>query len=294
MSALLDPSGGGAALPLPRQATARAPRPWGRWGLRATAALYLGLMIVLPLAAIAQHGLADGLSAFLDDVTQPLAIEALGLTIGAAVIMTGVNAVMGTLTAYALVRYDFPGRALLDAIVDLPFAIPTLVTGVMLVALYGPQTGAGSWLTASGLPVIYAKPGIVLALLFVCYPFVIRTVQPVLHGAEMSQEEAAWTLGASGWTTFRRVVLPTIGPAILTGSMLGFARALGEFGSIIIVAGNIPGSTLTAPVYLYQQVEGDNTGAASAISIVLLGLSFTSMWAIERLQRRGEGHRARV
>ncbi|HJU86127.1 MAG TPA: sulfate ABC transporter permease subunit CysT [Gemmatimonadota bacterium] len=294
MNAVLDPSGDGAALRLPGHATGRAPVPWGRWGLRATAGLYLGLMIVLPLAAIAQHGLADGLSAFLDDVTQPLAIEALALTIGAAVVMTAVNAVMGTLTAYALVRYRFPGRALLDAIVDLPFAIPTLVTGVMLVALYGPQTGVGSWLTGRGLPVIYAKPGIVLALLFVCYPFVIRTVQPVLHGAEKSQEEAAWTLGASGWTTFRRVVLPTIAPAILTGSMLSFARALGEFGSIIIVAGNIPGSTLTAPVYLYQQVEGDDTGAASAISIVLLVLSFTAMWAIERLQRRGEGPRARV
>ena len=294
MNAVLNPSGDGAALPLPGHATGRAPVPWGRWGLRATAGLYLGLMIVLPLAAIAQHGLADGLSAFLDDVTQPLAIEALALTIGAAVVMTAVNAVMGTLTAYALVRYRFPGRALLDAIVDLPFAIPTLVTGVMLVALYGPQTGVGSWLTGRGLPVIYAKPGIVLALLFVCYPFVIRTVQPVLHGAEKSQEEAAWTLGASGWTTFRRVVLPTIAPAILTGSMLSFARALGEFGSIIIVAGNIPGSTLTAPVYLYQQVEGDDTGAASAISIVLLVLSFTAMWAIERLQRRGEGPRARV
>ena len=280
MSGLLEPSTGEAALPLPRGELARAPLPWGRWGLRATAGLYLGLMIVLPLAAIAQHGLAGGLSAFLDDVTQPLAVEALVLTIGAAVVMTAVNAVMGTLTAYALVRYRFPGRGLLDAVVDLPFAIPTLVTGVMLVAL--------------GLPLIYAKPGIVLALLFVCYPFVIRTVQPVLHGAEKSQEEAAWTLGASGWTTFRRVVLPTIAPAILTGSMLSFARALGEFGSIIIVAGNIPGSTLTAPVYLYQQVEGDNTGAASAISIVLLVLSFTTMWAIERLQRRGEGLRARV
>lgn len=294
MIALQGPVTGGMALPLPRDDTRRAPLPWGRWGLRITAVLYLGLMIVLPLAAVAQHGLADGLTAFLDDVTQPLAIEALGLTIGAAVAMTAVNAVMGTLTAYALVRYRFPGRAILDGIVDLPFAIPTLVTGVMLVALYGPQTGVGSWLTARGLPVIYAKPGIVLALLFVCYPFVVRTVQPVIHGAEKSQEEAAWTLGASGWTTFRRVVLPTIGPAILTGSMLSFARALGEFGSIIIVAGNIPGSTLTAPVYLYQQVEGDNTGAASAISIVLLALSFTTMWAIERLQRRGEVPPARV
>jgi sulfate transport system permease protein len=272
MIALQGPASVGRAETLPGDDTHRAPTPWGRWGLRATAIAYLGLMIVLPLAAVAQHGLADGLSAFLDDVTQPLAIEALGLTIGAAVVMTAVNAVMGTLTAYALVRYRFPGRGLLDGIVDLPFAIPTLVTGVMLVALYGPQTDVGSWLAGHGVPLIYAKPGIVLALLFVCYPFVVRTVQPVIHGAEKSQEEAAF----------------------LTGSMLSFARALGEFGSIIIVAGNIPGSTLTAPVYLYQQVEGDNTGAASAISIVLLALSFSTMWAIDRLQRRGKATRARI
>ena len=138
------------------------------------------------------------------------------------------------------------------------------------------------------------SPGIVLALLFGGFPFVVRTVQPVLHGAELSQEEASWTLGAGGWTTFRRVILPVIAPAILTGSMLSFARALGEFGSIIIVAGNIPGRTLTAPVYLFQQVEGDNTRAASAISVGLLALSFTTMWAIEKLHRRWAAPRARV
>ena len=294
MIALEETNPGGMALSARRGDARRAPLPWGRWGLRATAILYLGLMIVLPLSAVAAHGLSDGLREFWDDLTAPLALEALGLTIGAAIVMTVINAVMGTLTAYALVRYRFPGRGLLDGVIDLPFAIPTLVTGVMLVALYGPQTGVGSWLPAHGLPLIYAKPGIVLALLFVCYPFVVRTVQPVLHGAEKSQEEAAWTLGASGWTTFRRVVLPTIGPALLSGSMLSFARALGEFGSIVIVAGNIPGQTLTAPVYLYQQVEGDNTRAASAISIVLLALSFTTMWAIARLRRRWEAPRARV
>ena len=144
--------------------------------------------------------------------------------------MTAINAVMGTLTAFALVRYAFPGRGLLDAIIDLPFAIPTLVTGVMLVALYGPQTAVGSWLTAHGIPLIYAKPGIVLALLFVCFPFVVRTVQPVLHGAELSQEEASWTLGAGGWTTFRRVILPVIAPAILTISTGYFGGAFGFDG----------------------------------------------------------------
>ena len=279
---------------LPRsRALDRVALPWGRWGLRATAALYLGLMIVLPVTAVAAHGLSAGLGAFLEDLTAPLAVEALGLTIGAAIVMTVLNAIMGTLTAFALVRYTFPGRGILDAVIDLPFAIPTLVTGVMLVALYGPQTSVGSWLASRGIPLVYAKPGIVLALLFVCFPFVVRTVQPVLHGAELTQEEAAWTLGAGGWTTFRRVILPVIGPASLTGSMLSFARALGEFGSIIIVAGNIPGRTLTAPVYLFQQVEGDNTRAASAISVALLALSFTTMWAIEKLHRRWAS-RARV
>ena len=206
--------------------------------------------------------------------------------------MTVLNAVAGTLAAYVLVRFRFPGRTLLNAAIDLPFAIPTLVTGVMLVAMYGPQSTIGTWLEGQGLKVIYAVPGIVLALLFVCYPFVVRTVQPVLEGAERQQEEAAFTLGASRWTTFRRVVLPTIAPAILTGSMLSFARALGEFGSIVVVAGNIPGRTLTAPVYLYQQVEAGDVRAASAISVVLLALSFSLMLGVDRIQgRRSKGSR---
>ncbi|HKY60362.1 MAG TPA: sulfate ABC transporter permease subunit CysT [Gemmatimonadota bacterium] len=269
-----------------RSAVGAPPRPWGRWGVRVAALGYLGFMIVLPLSAVLERGLGDGLSAFLADVSSPLALRALGLTVGAAIAMTAVNGVAGTLTAYILVRFHFPGRTLLNAAVDLPFAVPTLVTGVMLVAMYGPQSSIGTWLDGRGMPVIYAIPGIVLALLFVCYPFVVRTVQPVLEGAERQQEEAAHTLGASGWTTFRRVVLPTIAPAILTGSMLSFARALGEFGSIIVVAGNIPGRTLTAPVYLYQQIEAGDVRAASSISVVLLALSFSLMLGVDRIQNR--------
>lgn len=275
-----------ARIPHGRSAIGAPPRPWGRWGLRAAALGYLGLMIVVPLSAVLQRGLGDGLAAFLADVTSPVALRALRLTVGAAVAMTVVNAVAGTLTAYVLVRFRFPGRTLLNAAIDLPFAIPTLVTGVMLVAMYGPQSTIGAWLEGQGMTVIYAVPGIVLALLFVCYPFVVRTVQPVLEGAERQQEEAAHTLGASGWTTFRRVVLPTIAPAVLTGSMLSFARALGEFGSIVVVAGNIPGRTLTAPVYLYQQVEAGDARAASAISVVLLALSFSLMLGVDGIQRR--------
>lgn len=261
-------------------------RPWGRLGLRATAIGYLGLMIVLPLAAVFANGLAGGISTFWRDVTSPVALSAMRLTVGTALVMTVINALMGTLTAYVLVRYDFPGRSLLNGIVDLPFAIPTLVTGVMLVVLYGPQRALGAVLHQHGIDVIFATPGIVLALLFVSYPFVIRTVQPVLMGAELKQEEAAFTLGASKWWTFRKILLPTILPVVLTGCILSFARALGEFGSIVIVAGNIPNLTLTAPVYVYGQIESQNQRGASAMSAVLLVLSFTLMLAVDWIQTR--------
>jgi sulfate transport system permease protein len=267
-------------------ASARASLPWGKWGLRGTAFLYLGFMVALPLAAILRNGFADGLSAFRADVMNITAFAALKLTIVTAVVVTIVNVVMGTLTAYVLVRFRFPGKGLLNTMIDMPFAIPTLVTGVMLVALYGPQRTLGAWLNEHGIQVIFATPGIVLALLVITYPFVIRTVQPVLMEAERGQEEAAYTLGASKWTTFRRVVLPTITPAIVTGSLLSFARALGEFGSIVVVAGNIPGVTLTAPVYIYGQIESQNQRGASAMSIVLLALSFTLIVTVEWLQGR--------
>lgn len=264
----------------------RPPLPLGKWGLRATAVLYLGFMVALPLAAILRNGFADGLAAFWSDITNPTAFGAFKLTLITAIIVTIVNAGMGTLTAYVLVRFQFPGKGLFNTIIDMPFAIPTLVTGVMLVALYGPQRTLGAWLNEHGVQVIFATPGIVLALLVITYPFVIRTVQPVLMEAERGQEEAAYTLGASGWTTFRRVVLPAIAPAIATGSLLSFARALGEFGSIVVVAGNIPGVTLTAPVYVFGQIESQNQRGASAMSIVLLALSFTLIVTVEWLQGR--------
>lgn len=273
-------------------ASPRVSLPWGKWGLRGTAFLYLGFMVALPLSAILQNGFSDGLAAFRDDIVNPTAFAALRLTIITAVIVTIVNAVMGTLTAYVLVRFRFPGKGLLNTVIDMPFAIPTLVTGVMLVALYGPQRTLGAWLNSHGVQVIFATPGIVLALLVITYPFVIRTVQPVLMEAERGQEEAAYTLGASGWTTFRHVVLPTITPAIVTGSLLSFGRALGEFGSIVVVAGNIPGMTLTAPVYIYGQIESQNQRGASAMSILLLALSFTLIVTVEWLQGRNRSNHA--
>jgi sulfate transport system permease protein len=273
------------------KASARASWPWGRWGLRGIALAYLGVMIVLPLAAILENGFEAGLAAFWSDITTPVASAALKLTLTAALIVTAVNAVMGTLTAYVLVRYRFPGRGLFNALIDIPFAIPTLVTGVMIVALYGPQRTLGSWLNSRGVQVVFDTPGIIIALLVITYPFVIRAVQPVLMEAEREQEEAAYTLGASPWTTFRRIVLPTISPAIITGSLLSFARALGEFGSIVVVAGNIPLRTLTAPVYIYGQIESNNQRAASSMSVLLLTLSFTLIVTVEWMQSRArKGH----
>lgn len=270
-----------------RQATVGiAHQPWGKWGLRVVATLYLGMMIVVPLSALVENGFRDGVKVVWRDITNPIAFSAFRLTLLTAVMMAVVNAVMGTLTAYVLVRYQFFGNKLFNSLIDLPFAIPTLVTGVMLVVLYGPQQVLGAWLGAHGIQIIFAQPGIVLALLFVTYPFVIRSVQPVLMEIDRSQEEAAWTLGASPWRTFREIILPAIRPAVLTGTLLSFARALGEFGSIVIVAGNIPRSTLTAPVYIFGQIESQNQRGATVMSLVLLVVSFVLMMFVDWIQER--------
>ncbi len=268
-----------------------ARRPWGRWALRGVALTWVIGMVLLPVSALVESGLRDGARAFWREVTSPIAFAALELTLLSALMMTAINMALGTLTAYVLVRYRFPGNRLLDSLIDLPFAIPTLVTGLMLVALYGPQHPPGAWFEQAGAQIIFARPGIVLALLFVTYPFVIRSVQPVLLEIDPAQEEAAWTLGASRRRTFAQIILPAIAPAILSGALLSFARALGEFGAIVIVAGNIPRSTLTAPVYIYGQIESQNQRGASAVSLVLLALSFGVRLAAEwLLGRRGRAY----
>ena len=261
-------------------------RPWGLWGLRGAVLTYLALMIAVPLLAVIERGFSAGLRAFWRELANPIAFDALKLTVAAAAITAAVNLVLGTLTAYVLARYRFPGRGVFDSLVDMPFAIPTLVTGVMLVVLYGPSGALGNWFHAKGISIIFARPGIVLALLFVTYPFVIRSVQPVLLEAERYEEEAAFTLGANRWTNFRRIVLPAILPAAGSGALLSFARALGEFGSIVVVAGNIPRRTLTSPVYVFGEVEAHNERGASAMSVVLLALSFGLLLLLDWRQRR--------
>jgi sulfate/thiosulfate transport system permease protein len=269
--------------------TRRAGRPWGQWSLRAVALVYLSVMLVLPLAAVIRDGFSGGVSGLWDDISHPAAWAALMLTLWTAAVMTVINTVMGVLTAYVLVRYKFPGRSFVNAIIDIPFAIPTLVTGVMLVILYGPQTAVGSFLKQQfNFQILFAPPAIVLALLFVSFPFFVSTLQPVLMEIDLDQEDAAHTLGASSWRTFRTVLLPAIAPAIVTGALLSFARALGEFGSIIIVAGNFPLRSQTAAVYVLTQIESDNQRGASGMSVVLLGIAFCLVFVVDLVQRRQE------
>lgn len=263
--------------------------PWGAWAVRGAAFSYLGLMLVVPLLVIFQDGLREGLAGLWYQVTLPTAWHALKLTLWTAAVMTLVNAVMGLTTAFVLVRYNFPGRALLNAIVDLPLAIPTLVTGVMLVILYGPQEAMGAWLQETlGLRIIFAPPGIILALLFITFPFVVRGVQPVLLDLGRTQEDAAATLGAGAWTIFRRVILPPLLLPLLSSSLLSFARAIGEFGAIVIVAGNLPFYSQTAAVYVLGEVESENRLGASAVSIVMVTIAFGLILIVDWLQRRNQ------
>jgi sulfate/thiosulfate transport system permease protein len=263
------------------------PRAGGALGVRTLALTYMALLLVIPLAVIVQDGLRGGLGGLWRAISQPVPASALWLSLWTAGVMAAINAVMGTLTAWVLVRYSFPGKRLLNAIVDLPFAIPTLVTGVMLVVLYGPQRALGAWLDDTlGLKVIFAPPGIIMALLFITFPFVTRAVQPVLKALDRDQEEAAATIGAGSWLTFRRVVLPAIAMPLTTGALLSFARAIGEFGAIVVVAGNIPLKSQTAAVYVFGEVESENQRAATAMSIIMLAIAFSLVLLVDFLQRK--------
>lgn len=261
--------------------------PWGRWGIRGAALSYLLVMLVIPLSVILFDGLREGPATFWRQITRPAALHALWLTFWTAAVMTLINAVMGLLTAFVLVRYRFPGRSLLNSLVDLPLAVPTLVTGVMLVILYGPQQALGAWLeNRLGFSLIFAPPGIILALLFITFPFVVRAVQPVLINLDANQEQAAATLGAGGWTIFRRILLPPLWLPLTIGALLTFARAIGEFGAIVIVAGNIPFYSQTAAVFVLGEVESENRLGASAISLVMVLVAFLLMLLGDYLQRR--------
>ena len=261
--------------------------PWGRWGLRTVALTYLVVMLVIPLLVILQDGTRQGLAELWRQVTLPMAWDALKLTLWTSALMMVINTIMGTLTAFVLVRYDFPGKTILNGIIDLPLAIPTLVTGVMLVILFGPQETIGAWLKEQfDLSIIFAPPGIILALLVLTFPFVVRSVQPVLLELDRAQEHAAATLGAGGWTIFWRIILPPLTLPVITGALLSFARAIGEFGSIVVVAGNIPFRSQTAAVYVFGEVESENRLGASAVSIIMIAIAFGLMMLVDYLRKR--------
>jgi sulfate transport system permease protein len=257
--------------------------------LRSAALTYLTILLLIPLAVIFRDGLREGLAGLWHQVSLPIAWHALKLTLWTSAVMTLINTLMGALTAYVLVRYSFPGKAVLNSIIDLPLAIPTLVTGVMLVVLFGPQQALGAWLKQElGLQIIFAPPAIILALLFITFPFVVRAVQPVLQGLDRAQEDAAATLGAAGWTVFRRIVLPPLALPLASGALLSFARAIGEFGAIVIVAGNIPLYSQTAAVYVLGEVESENRLGASAVSIVMIAIALSLIILVDLLRQRGK------
>lgn len=238
---------------------------------------YLSVIVILPIAALVWASRGEGLHQFWSVATAPEAVAALELSLGAALIVSLVNAVLGTITAWVLVRDDFRGQSLVNAVIDLPFALPTIVAGLTLLALYGPQSPIG-------VNVAFTRAAIVLALLFVTLPFVVRTVQPVLHELDLEAEQAARSLGASEFRVFRSIVLPNILPGILSGVALAFARAVGEIGALVLISGNLPYKTEVASVFVFNHIQsGDQTGAA-AVAVVMLLISFALLLSIGGLR----------
>ncbi|SEN80686.1 sulfate ABC transporter permease subunit CysT [Brachymonas denitrificans] len=289
-SSLTLPPSAVTTLPLSRQRTAR---PWRNPLLKShsvlpgfnlslgIAVLYLGLIVLIPLAAVFFSSAQLGWEAFWNIATDAQVVASYKLTFGASFLAALANAATGLLVAWVLVRYEFPGRRLLDAMVDLPFALPTAVAGIALTTLYAPNGWIGSLLP---FKVSYTPLGVWVALTFIGLPFVVRTVQPVLQDLPREQEEAAALLGASRWQTFRHVLLPTLLPALLTGFALAFARALGEYGSVIFIAGNIPFETEITSLLIIGKVEQQDIAGASAIAVVMLVTAFVLLLILNLLQ----------
>jgi sulfate transport system permease protein len=278
-----------AAIP----SVALAPRrtPWrepsalpGFRGAFAFTLLYVALIILLPLAALAARPWEHGLDGMVDAITQPRTLAALRLSFGAATLAALVNVAMGLLIAWVLSRYDFPGRRVVDALVDLPFALPTAVAGIALATLYSANGWIGSLLEPLGLKVAYTPTGVFVALLAVGLPFVVRAIQPILEDLDASLEEAAQTLGAGPTQIFGRVILPALGPALLTGFALAFARGAGEYGSVIFIAGNLPMVSEITPLLIITKLEQYEYAGATALAVVMLVAAFVLLLAINLLQ----------
>jgi sulfate transport system permease protein len=270
--------------------------PVGRWSLRKPSVLpgfgltlgftlcYLSLIVLIPLAGLILAAAGLGWSGFWSAVTTPRVLAAFRVSFGTSMIAALINAVFGLMVAWVLVRYSFPGKRIVDAIVDLPFALPTAVAGIALTALYSRNGWIGSWLEPLGIKVAFSPIGIIVALTFIGLPFVVRTVQPVLQDLAPEEEEAAVSLGATRWQTFCRVIFPAILPALMTGTALAFARAVGEFGSVIFIAGNMPGISEIIPLLIIIKLEQFDYAGATAIATLMLLVSFAMLLAINLLQ----------
>lgn len=258
--------------------------PWAGQSLnKGLVVMWLGLMVLLPLTAITTKAFEDGLSGFWDAVSSPQAIAALKLTVIASLVVVAINAIMGTLLAWVLVRDKFPGKGIVNSIIDLPFALPTIVASLTLLTVYGNKSPVG-------INIAFTRTAVVVALLFVTLPFVVRAVQPLLLTLDRDMESAAESLGASRWRVFRQIILPNLAPGIATGVALAFARAIGEFGSLVLVSGNVPFKTEVSSVFIRGQIESDNLVGASAVSVVLLAVSLLLLACVTFVQRRAVRH----
>jgi sulfate/thiosulfate transport system permease protein len=252
--------------------------------------LYLSLIVLIPMSAVFVKTFSLTFAGFWDTVTSPRVLASFRLSFGGSLIAAAINTVFGLIVAWVLVRYRFPGRKIVDALVDLPFALPTAVAGIALTAIYAPNGWIGSKLEPLGLKVAFTPLGVLVALVFIGLPFVVRTIQPVLEDLEPELEDAAATLGADRWQTFLRVIFPAVLPALITGFALAFARAVGEYGSVIFIAGNMPMVSEIAPLLIITKLEQYDYAGATAIATVMLLVSFVLLLLINYLQWRSRRH----
>jgi sulfate transport system permease protein len=251
---------------------------------------YLTVILLLPMTALILKSSTLGLAKFWEIATSDVAISAYQVTFITSLIAGFINGLMGTLLAWVLVRYKFPGRKIFDGMIDIPFALPTSVAGLVLATVYSPNGWIGRFITPFGIKIAFSQLGVFVAMLFISLPFVVRTLQPVLQEMEKETEEAAWALGATDWETFRLVILPPLIPPILTGIALGFSRAVGEYGSIVVIASNIPFQDLIAPVLVFQRLEEYDYVGATVIGTVLLLISLLLLLIINFLQQWGSNY----
>jgi len=243
----------------------------------------MSVIVLIPFAALIDGAFDNGWDSFWNAIQNPQAMSALKLTVGVSLVVVAINAVMGTLIAWVLVRDRFWGKGVVNSLIDLPFALPTIVAGVTLLALYGPSSPVG-------INLAFTRAGIVVALLLVTLPFIVRSVQPVLIELDQEMEQAASSLGASDWTIFRRIIFPNLVPAVLGGMGLAFARALGEFGALVLIAGNVPFETQVSSLYIVGQIESDRQASAAAVAVSLLVISLVSLLLLSGLERWSSRH----